>query len=352
VAAVLLAYPLYYQFFGPQAYHGIPSGVAQHFSLDLASWISFPPRTIWGENAASGKIALSTAEANSFFGWPLLIVLLAIVVWQWRNLLARMAAVVALWFALLSLGAQWDYKNTPTGIHGPWGFIVKLPLFNSIVPARFGLTVTIAAGVLLAIGVDALLRLGASLPAGSTESAKVVRLQRRVIQVTGLLAVGLALLPLLPAQVPIRDAAPTPHFITSGQWRTYLTDGRSLMVGDLSRNGDAAAMRWSTEENLHLPIARGYFLAPNPNSPQHTAIFGGPQTPTVMKLSQAYANGRVPRITPEDQAIARRDFDQWHVGIIVLPVDYSKAYILKSTMTGLLGQGPTRVDDVWLWQIG
>ena len=83
VAGVVMAYPLWHQFAGPQAYHGLPDFV-HGFSADFASFSSFSRRSILGDVTQIEKLGGPTEE-NTFFGWPLLLLLPAAAVALWRH---------------------------------------------------------------------------------------------------------------------------------------------------------------------------------------------------------------------------------------------------------------------------
>ncbi|WP_432825144.1 hypothetical protein [Dactylosporangium sp. CA-092794] len=154
LAAVILAYPLYHQFFGPQAYHGLPEFV-HGFSSDLASFKEFSRRSIFAPpDIATIENMGGPTEENTFFGWPLLGLLLAAGVALWWQRAARAVFVTAAVFAALSLGTKIRYKGEDTAWTGPWEWLHGLPLFNSVVPTRMGVALAPLFGVLLALLID------------------------------------------------------------------------------------------------------------------------------------------------------------------------------------------------------
>jgi len=126
-AGILLAYPLWYQFAGPQSYHGLPDFVLG-YGADLASYPAFPKLSL-----AHGAGTLSPLpEENTFFGWPLLLVLVAVVGWLWRRVEVRALALVGVVFFVLSLGAAPAWRGRPVPVPAPWRLIHHLPLFDSV----------------------------------------------------------------------------------------------------------------------------------------------------------------------------------------------------------------------------
>src|SRR2546429_2216 len=135
-AGLLLAYPLWYQFAGPQSYHGLPEFVLG-YSADLASYLAFPKLSL-----AHGAGTLSPQpEENTFFGWPLVLLLVAAVIWLGRRAVVRGLALVAAVFMVLSLGATADWRGQPVWTGAPWHLLNHLPLVGSVLAIRVGLGV-------------------------------------------------------------------------------------------------------------------------------------------------------------------------------------------------------------------
>lgn len=152
-AAVLLAYPLYVQFFGRQAYHGMPEFV-HGFSSDLASFEEFSRRSILAPELSEIDKMGGPTEENTFFGWPLLGLIVASTVVMWRQRAARALFIIAVVFAALSLGTMIKIRGQETGWHGPWQWVHQLPLFDSVVPTRLGVAMAPLIGILLAMLID------------------------------------------------------------------------------------------------------------------------------------------------------------------------------------------------------
>jgi len=151
-AGAALAYPLYHQFFGRGAYHGLPEDVVL-YGTDLASYWSFARRSLGGDLRIVGALAQNPTEENSFFGFPLLLALAVVVVWLRRDAVVRALTVTGLVFAALSLGARPRLAGADLQVPMPWGVLDGLPLFDSVVPTRLALIVTPVVGCLLAIAV-------------------------------------------------------------------------------------------------------------------------------------------------------------------------------------------------------
>src|SRR5262249_40605646 len=125
-------------------------------------------------------------EENTFFGWPLLVLLLVIVGWLRRRATVRALALVAVVFAVLSLGATANYHSRPVLTGAPWSRLNHLPLFDSVVPIRLGLVLVPVIAVLLALLIEESLSID-----------EVGRVRHQAGRVGWLIAVAVALLPLV-----------------------------------------------------------------------------------------------------------------------------------------------------------
>ncbi|MCP2327433.1 hypothetical protein HDA40_005940 [Hamadaea flava] len=334
VSSVVLAYPIHFQFAGPQSYHGLPEIVNTGFAIDVAAYASFPARTLFLTTPSAERLAINPSEANAFFGWPLLVVLAMLAAWQWRSLAVRLSVTVAVVFAVLSWGATPKIHGRPAPFPGPWRYLVDLPLLNSVVPARLGLVVTAAVGVLLAVSLDRLLRLR---PQGL-----------RWVAVAALLG---AILPLVPAPLKTKPFPTAPRFLASADYREYLGDGQSIMLADTSRPGDIAMMRWSAAHGLAYAITRGYFVAPRPHSADRRATFASELTPQVWRLATVARTGKAAAFGPADRRAFAASLRNWRVGVVMLPRDWKYAAQLSAAMTALVGRPAETVDDVLVWRV-
>ncbi|MFD0788590.1 hypothetical protein ACFQZ8_32135, partial [Micromonospora azadirachtae] len=150
---MLLAYPLWFQFAGPQHYRGMPFA-AYSYRLDAASFTAAARQTVIGNDHPPGLLAPNPTEESSFFGPVLLVLAVVIVIWLGRRALVRALAGCGLLFALLSLGTEIRVHGTDTGIPGPYRLVAALPPLDLAVPARFALVCVPVLGVLLALSLD------------------------------------------------------------------------------------------------------------------------------------------------------------------------------------------------------
>lgn len=341
VAAVLLAYPIYVQFFGPGAYEGL-SRLIRGYRADLASFVAYSSESIAGDPRSAGRLAKNPTEENGFFGWPLVVLVIALVWWLRRSAVVIGLAAAGLLFAVLSLGREIRFDGRNTGIPGPWAALENLPILHSVVPTRWALAITPIVGLLLAFGAERVSELSRSHPAA--------RAQIRFATVTVL---AMALLPIAPTPLPSAPLDPTPEFVTSGAWRPYVAGGRSVLTLPPPDTNHADPLRWSAETGLDMPLARGYFLGPDtrPDAPEgRIALFGATPRPTSTFFNTVRRTGAVPPITPQMRVAAVDDLRYWRAGAVILgPHRHSDA--LRRGMTELTGIQPVHTGGVWLWDV-
>ncbi|MEV6524046.1 hypothetical protein AB0M43_19020 [Longispora sp. NPDC051575] len=331
---VLLAYPLWTQFFGPAHYRGLPEGLDK-YSTDVASFTGFARRSLAGSDAAADKLTLSANEENAFFGWPLVLFVLGALAVYWRRPMVRSLLVVGLFFAGLSLGKTVVFNGELTGIPGPIRLLQHVPPFDLATATRYTLMVIPVVGVLLALGCDGLARWAGT--------------ERWRWAVASLVVAGV-LLPIAPTPLTVRDR-PIPAFVTSGAWKAYVDDDHTLVSVPVPRNDRMTGMRWSGVTNLGFKVPRGYFIGPTgPDDP--TATWDPAPRPTSSMLRDVAAGGKVPTVTDADRANAVADLRYWKGAVVVLAATEHNAQPLLQTVTALLG-APTwdEAGGVWLWDV-
>ncbi|MEU9740444.1 DUF2079 domain-containing protein [Micromonospora chersina] len=348
VAGVLLAYPLWLHFAGPQRFHGTGFDPMIH-SEDIAAYGSYPRRSLAGWAGLGTSLAPNPTEENSFFGIPLLLLAVACFVLLWRRadraFRATLTAlgVTAVVFAVLSWGptAKWNGRRTDQLL--PFGVLDNLPVINAALPSRLALVVAPVIGLLLAYAVDTL-------------RARPPR--HRSTQLAWAIGFVAALLPLLPTPLLTSVREPIPAFITSGAWQRYVSPGGVLTPLPLTVDLYPDGQRWQAYALAHrqgeFRIPAGFFLGPG--GPEGRGRIGPvPRTFSAL-MDQAGRTGLVPIITDGSIREARADLHYWGVETVVLAdrVHGAKFDVdeeaVRRTATALLGP-PERVEDVWVWRV-
>jgi hypothetical protein len=154
VVALVLAVPAIYALKGPRSLTGSVWGNG----VDRSTWgtslsdLVVPHRVSGGIIEASGYLGQPFVKAQ-LLGWGLLVVAVVAAVWQWRDVVTRVAALTALCCCLLALApaeVAWS----------PWRPFASLPLLRNVVELRFLVFALIAAVVVVARALPRLERLG------------------------------------------------------------------------------------------------------------------------------------------------------------------------------------------------
>ncbi|MEU4399510.1 hypothetical protein [Micromonospora orduensis] len=351
LALLLAAYPIWFQFNGPQSYRGLQGGVFHNWGEDLVAFVTFARDTWAGDPAVEKTIGMT--EQNTWFGWPLVLLsVVALVLLVRRSLPARIVAVLIVVFTVAAIGPVVRFNGVETEVRGPWSYVPDdLPLVEMMMPTRLTLVVAAAVGVLLALTWDAASRQGRPaeaprVPAQRTGEPTVAP-RRRWLRPVGYAAVALAVLPLLPRPLPAQQVEPPPHFITAGGWRPYVPAGRTLVPVPIPSNVHGLpTLRWSALTGQEFPVPGGYFIGPNELG---EGVFGAPNRPTSSLIYSTMDTDRVPALTDENRRQAVEDLRFWRASVVVLGAHPREA-VLRELVTALIGP-PQRVDDVWVWDV-
>lgn len=333
IAGALLAYPLYIQFAGPMAYHGLSDAV-RDYGNDVAAYFAPGSPTIGGSQRANVNLAPNYSEENAFFGWSLALIAVGIVLWLRREVLVRALAATAAFYTILSLGERitwWDREL----VVGPWEWLVRLPLLDAVVPTRFGMITTVVVAILLALAIE------------RTSTLSMDRGTVRTLTVAGLV---LALLPITPMPLPMTSRPPVPEFITSDRWRAYVGPDQTLVPIPVPSMGNTHGMRWAAATNLDFKIPGGYFLAPRNGNTGDPGRFGGRPSGIGKILEEVATTGRTPELDDRQRRRSLDELRHWRAAILVLPVRQSHSEPLRQTVEQLVG--PARLElDVWVWDV-
>ncbi|MFF5175980.1 hypothetical protein ACFY3U_25600 [Micromonospora sp. NPDC000089] len=328
LALLVLGYPLWLQFAGPQ---GITEGMfsPHYFSADLASWWTVSPLSVVGSDSAA-RLTTGPAEYNTFLGWPLLLVTVAAVAWLGRRPLVVACGAAALIMGALSLGPQLVLHGQRSTLPGPYALLAGLPVVDGALPMRFGLAVLPLAATLLTLAVDRALR----------DTGRARRLVPAVA--------GAALLVIFPAPLPTTDRPALPEFITGGHWRQCVPPGGVLVPVPAATPRQPWPMRWATGADAAFGIPEGFFIGPYGRD--GAPVMGTYKEPTSALLADVAKRGEEPPIGPEQRRQAARDAEFWGADCVALTDDAPHAESLRRTLVRLYGPG-TRIADAWTWRV-
>jgi hypothetical protein len=341
VTLALTAYPLWFQFAGPQHATG-PIYWAANWYNDVAGLAGYPRNGISGWLGVGSYYNNAVDETNGFLGLPLLVLAVVTAVALWKLLAVRIAAAVTVVGLLLSLGDSIHVQGDET-IPGLYHLLRNLPLFDSVIVSRFGLIATPAVAVLLACAADKLLVPG---PTRGNERPPERYPGRRQVVVWGALAA--LVLPIAPMPVKVAPPMPVPGFFAGGAWRAHVDDGTVVPVPP--GTASESTVRWILATDLQVRFVDGYFLGPM--SPDDDAMrYGPPDRPTRLLLQSVADTGAIPEISDLDRATALDDLRFWQADALVLAPQQFYSEQLRQTVDQLVGRPGGFVDGVWVWDV-
>ena len=327
VSVLAVTYPLWVQVSGPQHTPNAPFA-PRFFYADVATYWLFSPLSIAGSPEA-GKLATSSAEYNSYFGLPLLLVLAACVLWRWRSPVVVAATGTSVIMAALSFGPDVYVNGEKTDWPAIYRNLSEIPLINGALPTRYALALIPLFGLLIAVCLDAAARTGG------------------IVRIAVPIAVLAALVPVWPRPLATVERPPVPQFITTGAWRQCAPEGGVIVPVPLPTPGAPDAMRWPAAANVGFAIPEGFFIGPY--GPGGRSSIGTYKQSTSSLLDEVAKSGTVPPITDAQRAEARYDLAFWRADCVALThVPHEAA--LRTTLEQLIGPG-TPIADVWTWKI-
>jgi hypothetical protein len=324
-ALAVLGYPLWVQFAGPQSYRGHTEGFINGFGADLASYPAYPTRSLAGDPVTAARVAPNASEQNAFFGWSLLALVAFVAVRLRQDPRVRALATVGVVFAVCSFGTHFEVNGRNTHVPAPWWLIRRAPLLDTIIPGRLALVVAVVAGLLVALFLD--------------------RSTHRGLAAVATVA---ALLPLVPTPMPTVDAAATPRFFTSGDWRRYAGADSTLLCLPMGARTILAAMRSQDRTGMGFRLVNGYFVGPADGVRGRPAQIGASHG-SIWRLFDERADWTNPRpVTDATRAGVLAELRARRVDLVVIADRGPTTSALVSTAEQVMGPG-RHVDDVWIW---
>jgi hypothetical protein len=347
ICGALVAVPLAIQFFGPQhvARAVNPGGF---YVSDLLGFM-VPTQRQWLAPGALASLADrftgNPAEWTAYIGLPLLVVAIAAAVRTWHRPILRMISLLALLLALLSLGPRIHVAGVVTPLppvvlglgfvalrrhvravplvlvfSASWAALAIAPVLSDILPARLMVVVFLLVAVLAAAFVEA------------TASRSF---RQRLAHG---LAIGAALLCLMPALPVVATSFAMPSFFATG---SELPQDGVVLVAPYAYAWDDVAMVWQSQSGMRFKMPEGYGTLPGPslNAPP-TAL--GDQMVAIDQGTPYAGMSQARRL----RLLA--DLRRWNVdAVIVGPMEHQAAMV--AMFRDLLGRPPEQVSGVYRW---
>jgi hypothetical protein len=240
--AVVVTSPfLYYALIKGGAPHELPE-IANEYGLDLLNPI-FPTHATWLFNNTFEGIAntfegANIAEADGYLSLPLIIAFVLWFIRARRQLLARLAMIIAVFSFIAALGAHLHVEGASV-IPLPYNLIRHLPVVRLLTPSRIAMYTLLA----VAVGVAAWL---AERPRSPALGAG-----RWILVIAGVAL----MLPNIGSHY-WGEAPANPAFFRNTTYRQYIKRGDNVLVLPFSNNGNS--LLWQAETGFYFGMPEGY----------------------------------------------------------------------------------------------
>lgn len=257
IFGVVAGYPIAMALFGPNHLSGPVQSVAhlQRFRTDLAQlivpdnrqWL-FPARlsNLAATVIAPVKRAGGSAELGGYIGIPLLVTAVALAVLARKNAIVKSASVMAFVAVVLSFGSRLQIDGHTTAIPMPEAILSKLPLLNSIVPARFSIFVMLALVVVIAIGVD-----------GVAQRVRDEGLSSGIAPTLCALGIGASLISIAP-RLPVATETTAESTSEAASVAALVPKGALVLTYPYADPPFARSMLWQALDNFNFTMLGGY----------------------------------------------------------------------------------------------
>jgi hypothetical protein len=311
VFAVLAAYPLGFQFLGPQRV----SGSLQPPDVYVSDLLAFavPSNFI--------HFTGNTTENDAYVGLPLLVLFALGLVIGWRMPAIRWLGLVTLLIAVLSLGPHLHINGYVTPLPLPWAAVARLPLMESALPSR-----------LMAIAF-----LGIGIIAASVYAAGTSRLQRVATGIALVAGLAVVIVPSLP--YPTQPAA-APAFFRAGGGVERIAPGSVVLVTPFSSKESTDAMYWQASANYWFRMPEGDAFTPGP--------YLGPHPSFMQSTLDELDAGQSVTVTPQVRAMFVADLQAHGITAIVVGPSKGQAAIVDF-LTQVEGSPPDDNGGVKVW---
>ena len=360
VGGVLLVYPVLFTLFGPEHLHSTPQSPATLSAIhgDLLSPVA-PQSDQWLSPILlrSSFAQVRTTGETLYLGLPLIVMMVATMVWLRRRRIVLFMAAMAIAAFVLSLGQRLYIDGHYTQIPLPFEVLAHLPVLKSLLAVRFSLFTVMFAGGIVSMGLDELYwRVRRSQrPSWLAENWRGTA--------AASLALALATAMVLPSVATnaqqTRPAHVAPFFtsasvdvIPNGSVVLAYPYPKSPQIGHSYTDLVDQALLDQAASNMRFKLIGGYGWWPVPN-----ATYASPDPPPLKPLeveaffdSAFYGSSTIAESVLLLQNVdALRQFMRMHdvESVIVLPLGKHPAAVV-SQVTAALGP-PLRSGGVTVW---
>lgn len=328
IFAILGAFPLWMEFFGPgHTVHGANMSPLL-FSADLLGFVVPNSHQLlspaWATSMAANFTG-DTADTTVYLGLPLL----AAVVLGWARYRSdpwvRWAAGLTVLAMLLALGSQLHVGGRILDFPLPWALITRLPLMGLVMPSRIVLFALLGSCLCLAIVVDRL---------WSSPSP---------LEHLGAAAfICAAALFFAPESALYVQQLSVPRFFTGASHITIARGSYAAVVPVPNGANQADSMLWQFSSGFQFRLPWGYAIQAGPRG----EALVGTASNLVIATFDSIAGGQRPSLTLAPQLV--RDLELWQVHTLLVGPMPGQGRVIAWLATAL-HRGPKWYGSVAVW---
>ena len=229
LAAPFAKYALSHQ---PPGFSSRPDSASLKLGSLVIPWESQTFGIGWLAHAAT---PLAGPDLDGYVGIPLLVLAAALGVVAWRNRMTRFLLIIVVVLIIGALGPTLHIDSWNAVGRLPWGRVWSLPVVRSAYPVRLMVFVFLALAVMTALWLAAPSR----------------RWWARWL--LGVLAIAAIVANTPP--LALQDQSGFPPFVTTGEYRQYLTPGETVVM--LSERGNVGLL-WEAQMDFYPRLAGGF----------------------------------------------------------------------------------------------
>jgi hypothetical protein len=287
-------------------------------------------------------------DSHTYLGLPLIVVFASTAVRRWSKTIVRVATLAAIAMLVLSLGPHLHVQGHVTSVRLPEAWLASVPLLGNMLVSRLMLYVYLLAGLLVAITLDGIWKVGGNHDNDELRLPGMPRPRRRWSALIPIIGVALALAALSPHfDFPATDAT-VPAFFTSADVQRIRARSVVLIAPFARDTSTSEPMLWQAVAAMRFRMPAGYATGPD-NSGRFS--FLPIPTPLSELMQSVQRSEQTDPMTPEKRTELLGELRADHVETIIVG-PFSQRDAMIELFRGLLGRPPEHIGgvDVW-WQV-
>ena len=344
ISVVVLAYPAWFGFAGPQSVRGVLFAFTGFAGVPLSGFFAPGPYGSFSTYVRFGGYTGRLGPTPDYLGagvgaWVVLALAAArrrLLVWC-LFVLALVAAWLSLGQFLLGAPHAWEHSWLP------WRYLSELPVLKEILADQMAPFITLFLAFVLAIGLDAgidhLRRLGSWGP----QQVRAV-----AAAITAVLAVA-ALVPVFVTyDMPFRVVSTAlPAFMRVDAPK--LPTGSVVLTVPFAVSGSTEPMLWQATDDMHFKLAGAALKTPNAKG--GPVGQGGPGSARRILTDLTVVGNQQPLGTATQVATVRAAIRSWHVNEVVIDGVSRDPIYSSGLLTEAMGTAPRYVHSAWVWKV-